>query len=58
MLYLKGRGVCKESEPGEPGFDFISEGWSLPLNVEWNDGMSKIRLWRGGIMAHPGATNL
>jgi len=24
---------------GRPGFDFTPEGWSLPLDVEWNDGM-------------------
>ena len=34
----KGR-QSKESGPGGPGFDFTPEGWSLPLDVEWNDGM-------------------
>jgi hypothetical protein len=23
-----------------PGFDFTPEGWRLPLDVQWNDGMA------------------
>jgi len=42
----------KEYGPRGPGFDFTPEGWSLPLDVKWNDGMSKIRLWRSGIMEY------
>lgn len=33
------RGESKESGPRRPGFDFIPEGWRLPLDAEWNDGM-------------------
>ncbi len=36
-FYVKN--TSKESGLGEPGFDFTPEGWSLPLDVEWNDGM-------------------
>jgi hypothetical protein len=35
------RALSKESEPGGPGFAFTPEGWRLPLNVEWNDGIAE-----------------
>jgi hypothetical protein len=39
-------GASRESGPGEPGFDFTPDGWSLPLDVEWNDGM--VEWWNIG----------
>jgi hypothetical protein len=33
------RPSSKESGLGGLGFDFTPEGWSLPLDVEWNNGM-------------------
>jgi hypothetical protein len=35
----KKRLISKESGPRKPGFDFSPEGWRLPLDVQWNDGM-------------------
>jgi hypothetical protein len=37
---------CKESWPRGPGFDFIPEGWCLPLNNQWNNGM--VEKWNIG----------
>jgi hypothetical protein len=36
----------KESEPRGPGFGFTPEGWSLPLGIQWNDGM--VEKWNIG----------
>jgi hypothetical protein len=35
---LRGPGFARLRR-GRPGFDFTPEGWNLPLDVEWNDGM-------------------
>jgi hypothetical protein len=50
------RHICKESVPEDPaslgyaaagsGFDFTQEGWSLPLDNEWNNGM--VEFWNFG----------
>ena len=38
--------ISKESEPIGPGIDFTPEGWRLPFDAQWNDGI--VEKWNSG----------